>query len=192
MGGNMINQQWLFFKGAIDSDWCDEYVEHALTNYTAVESTIGFENSRTDPDYRQCDIRWLDTGREKGLVDMLWGYVNRANRDSFDVDIRYINELQFTSYYGETLGKYGWHHDVDFKNPAPWHRKLSMTVQLSDPADYEGGEFEFQDDIDQLPPEYTEKGTVLVFPSFYKHQVKPVTKGTRHSLVSWVEGPHWR
>ena len=69
---------------------------------------------------------------------------------------------------------------------------MSVTIQLSDPKDYEGGEFEFESGIDQLPPEHTEKGTVLIFPSFYKHQVRPITKGTRHALVSWIEGPHWR
>ena len=46
--------------------------------------------------------------------------------------------------------------------------------------------------FNKLPEEYSEKGTVLIFPSFYKHQVQPVTSGTRHSLVTWVEGPHWR
>ena len=83
-------------------------------------------------------------------------------------------------------------HDVDFKNSQPYHRKLSLTLQLSDPKDYTGGEFEFESEIEPLPPQHTKKGTVLVFPSFYKHQVKPVTSGTRHSLVTWVEGPHWR
>ena len=58
--------------------------------------------------------------------------------------------------------------------------------------DYEGGNFEFDGDIDQLPPEHKEKGTVIVFPSFYRHRVTPVTKGTRKVLVAWFEGPHWR
>ena len=51
---------------------------------------------------------------------------------------------------------------------------------------------QFESGIDELPEEVEEKGTVLIFPSFYKHQVNPVTSGTRHSLVTWVEGPHWR
>ena len=188
----MRHEQWLFFKGAIDPKWCDDYVEYALKTYVPESATIGFDNKSAKSDYRECDIRWLNKDREKGLTDMIWNYVNQANRDSFDVDVRYINELQFTSYYGETQGRYGWHHDVDFKNPLPHHRKLSVTIQLSDPKDYEGGEFEFDSMIDQLPPEHTEQGTVLVFPSLYTHQVKPVTSGTRHSLVTWIEGPHWR
>ena len=75
------------------------------------------------------------------------------------------------------------------------HRKLSMTIQLSDPDDYEGGDFVFNvNQIGQSPDreQLRKKGTVLVFPSFIMHGVKPVTKGTRKSLVSWIEGPTWR
>ena len=157
----MRHEQWLYFKGTLDSQWCDDFVQYCTDSYEPVESTIGFNKQS-------------------------------AKSDSFDVDVRYINELQFTTYKGKNEGRYGWHHDVDFKNPHPYHRKLSLTLQLSDPKDYEGGEFEFESGIDELPEEYREKGTILIFPSFYKHQVKPVTKGTRHSLVTWVEGPHWR
>lgn len=190
----MRTDQWLYWAGVLDSKWCDDFVEYATQTYTPQEATIGFENNRADSDYRECEIRWLNAQREESLVKTIWKYAQEASRNSFDVDIRYINELQFTTYRGSKKkpGKYGWHHDVNFKNPAPYHRKLSFTLQLSDPKDYEGGEFEFDPDIDPLPEEAKQKGTVLVFPSFYKHQVKPVTKGTRHSLVTWVEGPHWR
>ena len=188
----MRHEQWLYFKGTLDSQWCDDFVKYCTDSYEPVESTIGFNKQSAKSDYRECDIRWLDSSREKELTTMLWSYVDRANRDSFDVDVRYINELQFTTYKGKNEGRYGWHHDVDFKNPLPHHRKLSLTLQLSDPSEYEGGEFEFENGIDKLPDDVKEKGTVLIFPSFYKHQVKPVTSGTRHSLVTWVEGPHWR
>ena len=70
-------------------------------------------------------------------------------------------------------------------------RKLSVTVQLSDPSEYEGGGFEFLECPN--PDESSrKKGTVLVFPSYLKHRVLPVTKGTRKSLVAWFEGPRWK
>ena len=49
-------------------------------------------------------------------------------------------------------------------------------------------------DTNQKPPRESlrKKGTVLVFPSFMRHKVEPVTKGIRKSLVAWIEGPHWR
>ena len=73
-------------------------------------------------------------------------------------------------------------------------RKLSMTIQLSDSHEYEGGDFKFRDDITNLPTkeQLRKKGTVLIFPSFLYHSVQPVTKGIRKSLVTWIEGPAWR
>ena len=63
-------------------------------------------------------------------------------------------------------------------------RKLSMTIVLNN--DYEGGEFQFFNYKDQLIKE--KKGTVIVFPSYMVHRVRPVTKGTRYSLVVWFCG----
>ena len=70
-----------------------------------------------------------------------------------------------------------------------------MTIQLSDSDEYEGGDFEFDNDILANPPDKNilrEKGRVLIFPSFLPHKVNPVTKGIRKSLVTWIEGPAWR
>ena len=75
-------------------------------------------------------------------------------------------------------------------------RKLSVTVSLTDPKEYKGGELEF--DFRNLDPdkkpniractEILPKGSLVVFPSFVWHRVKPVTKGVRHSLVIWNLG----
>ena len=62
-----------------------------------------------------------------------------------------------------------------------------MTVQLSNDWEYEGGDFE----LNQAGLESTDirtKGTVLIFPSFLLHRVKPVSKGVRKTLVAWFEG----
>ena len=72
-------------------------------------------------------------------------------------------------------------------------RKLSITIQLSDSDEYEGGDFVFTKDIPSPDAELIrKKGTIIVFPSFLYHQVMPVTKGTRYSLVGWYEGNDWR
>jgi PKHD-type hydroxylase len=74
-------------------------------------------------------------------------------------------------------------------------RKLSVTCSLSDPKDYKGGELEF--DFRNMDPdkksvrkcaEISERGSIVVFPSHIWHRVKPVTKGTRYSLVIWNLG----
>ena len=191
-------EQWLFWDSVLSEEWCDEFVKNVLDIYNAQEPKLMLsgENQGSDHNFRMCEIRWLAIDKEKVLVDLLMGYANMANRETFDINAKWINEIQFATYQGSELqeeqGKYGWHSDVDFKNPKPFHRKLTVAIQLSDPSDYTGGDFQFKPGIDQLPIEAKNKGTVLVFPSIYEHQLTPVTHGTRHSLVAWVEGPHWR
>ena len=70
-------------------------------------------------------------------------------------------------------------------------------MQLSDPSDYEGGDLMIARPyankwVEETAQSVKERGTIIVFPSFYTHKVTPVTKGVRRSLVAWVEGPPWR
>ena len=108
---------------------------------------------------------------------------------------------QFTKYKHNQY--YDWHLD-SWKEPynEPNNirhgkvRKLSMTCQLTDSSEYEGGELEF--DFRNRHPskkrntykctEILSKGSIVVFPSFVWHRVKPVTAGTRYSLVVWHLG----
>ena len=72
-------------------------------------------------------------------------------------------------------------------------RKLSFSFQLSDPHDYEGGNFEIQsDDSDRKTVAPRTKGTLFIFDSRYRHRVTKITKGQREALVGWVSGPRWR
>jgi hypothetical protein len=72
-------------------------------------------------------------------------------------------------------------------------RKISVTISLNDPAEYDGGNLKF-DLGPHRPDRYYEcteirpKGSVIVFPSHINHQVTPVTRGTRYSLVCWNLG----
>jgi PKHD-type hydroxylase len=118
-------------------------------------------------------------------------FVKSSNRTNFGFDIDWMNEIQFTEYHGDTNGKYDWHHDVFWDNPAPFDRKLSIVVQLSNPDEYTGGQFEFFG-CPNPGVDFMRRGSVLIFPSFFMHRVLPVTSGVRHSLVSWIEGPKFR
>jgi len=56
-----------------------------------------------------------------------------------------------------------------------------------------GGKFEFDIAGEIISPEgFEKKGSIIAFPSFLKHRVTNVTKGTRNSIVSWIQGPHFR
>ena len=93
--------------------------------------------------------------------------------------------MQFATY--ERDGHYGWHSD--FGRGVYSVRKLSLAIQLSDPSEYEGGEFEFMASKEPAPKEI---GSLIAFPSFLVHRVCPVTRGKRMSLVSWISGPAFR
>jgi len=72
-------------------------------------------------------------------------------------------------------------------------RKLSIVMLLNNPVkDFSGGEFELNINNEQKPlvPEMN-KGTIIAFPSFLLHRVKPVYLGVRKSIVIWVEGPRF-
>jgi len=72
-------------------------------------------------------------------------------------------------------------------------RKLSVTISLNDPSEYDGGNLKFdlgphRPDRYHTCEEIRPRGSIIVFPSHVYHQVTPVTRGTRYSLVAWNLG----
>ena len=154
---------------------------------------------------------WIDSSTWVG--GFVWHYIMRANRENFMYDIEGIdtNEIQYTEYQkGEY---YNWHIDDNINRlmindkvlsradnhgenlailNGQYVRKLSFTIQLSDPEDYEGGELEFKVNNEEPFFAPNKKGTVIVFDSRTLHRVKEVKSGVRKSLVGWVVGPRWK
>lgn len=149
------------------------------------DKAVTFSGENTE--IRQSKVAWLSSNL--GLRDQLWDYILEANRQ-WGFDVRNYADIQYTVYEGVDKGHYHWHSDVDWLAKIPSQRKISLTVQLSDPNEYEGGDFQLQDA--HLSPNYKMQGTVLAFPSYQYHMVHPVTSGVRRSLVAWFEGPSWR
>jgi len=114
--------------------------------------------------------------------------VGQANKDFFNFELSSLTEnLQYTEYDESVQGHYDWHFDIG-EGPLNCNRKLSISIQLSDPADYEGGQLEFA--MGKVAEK--EQGTMVIFPSYLQHRVTPVTKGTRRSLVTWITGQPFR
>ena len=152
----------------------------------AQDGTI-FSSADELKDMRRSSIRWLP---DAWVRDLLWGYVRDANNANFHADVDNQADLQFTEYHADVGGHYDWHHDVQWNGQSGIDRKLSVTVQLSDPKTYDGGGIEFEEV--QTSADFTQRGTILIFPSYLRHRVLPVTRGTRQSLVAWFTGPSWR
>lgn len=182
---------WEVWESALSSDECDTIVARAEA-YPVNAATVGFQDTtRSDEQYRASQIRWLDAYREAEIVSRIMSLVHSSNRTNFGVDIVAPFDIQFTEYHAVNNGHYDWHQDVWLESDRPYDRKLSVVVQLTDPKDYTGGEFEFFG-LASPGAKFAPRGSVLIFPSWLQHCVRSVRGGVRRSLVTWVEGPRWR
>ena len=182
----MVRQSWQLWSGVLDDKSCDFIIGEA--EKYPVEKGTTFSGKNTDPQ-RVSDIRWLNNCQAVG--ELLWDYTQRAN-EVLKVDVEPMTDIQYTEYRGSENGHYHNHHDIDWMRNTGMDRKLSITVQLSCPTEYTGGDFRFIE-VENPPAEALKKrGSILVFPSYLVHAVTPVTSGIRKSVVSWFEGPCWR
>jgi PKHD-type hydroxylase len=173
------------WPSAISQEDIDRIVSAA--HQKTVQPATVFSSSEALPDIRNCTVRWL---QDDWIEQRLWSFIKEANRSHFHVAVEPKSEIQFTEYQAEQGAHYGWHHDVNWNGQTELDRKLSITIQLSDSDDYEGGDFEF-DEV-KTTADFRAKGTVLVFPSYLRHRIHPIISGRRIALVAWFFGPRWR
>lgn len=178
---NPVNY-WAYWDNAFSKDECKQIIEygnkHALSN-----ATIGLDKQKNK--VRDSEIVWLYPSEEISWVyQRMTDVVTSLNDRFFKFDIfGSVEGFQFTKYNAPT-GKYGKHID---SYPGGLTRKLSFTLQLSDPEEYEGGELCLYFDDKPLIMK-KDRGYVCLFPSYVLHEVKPVKRGTRYSLVTWITG----
>ena len=175
-----MNLKWYYwyFKSAIPEKICDDIVRYGKEQDKEI-ATTGNNNKKEITEVqlkniqkkRKSDVVWMS---DRWIYNEIQPYIYKANENA------------------------GWNFEWDRSEPCQFTeyklRKLSMTVSLTNPEEYEGGdlEFDFRNTDEGSQPriceEIRKKGSVIVFPSFVWHRVKPVTKGTRHSLVCWNLG----
>jgi PKHD-type hydroxylase len=146
--------------------------------------------SKRESDVRDSKISWLYPSDN---LDWVFRRVTditlNLNQRFFKFDLFGINEgLQFTNYQAPS-GKYGKHVDRSINFPV---RKLSISIQLTNPEEYEGGELKLYDGEEEGIVMDKTQGTLILFPSYILHEVMPVTKGERNSLVTWVTGKQFK
>jgi PKHD-type hydroxylase len=146
-----------------------------------------------DPDMRVTQVNWL--GHKPELMpiwEKLSKIVAEVNRRFFQFDLTgFYEPMQLGIYSSDSNGHYDWHTDATAKDKnAP--RKLSIALMLSDPSEFEGGEFQVRISTDEPLTLETRRGRAWFFPSYVMHRVTPVTKGVRRSLVIWVGGPAFK
>ena len=187
-----FTNEWYIFPGVIDKTTCDRIIKQGEGQFSP--ASVASESPQFDPDYRTSDVAWT---REQWVYDLIWPYMIEANQNTgWNLEIHIAEDMQITRYKKD--GLYAWHRDgLSDNSPVALYdrpgeqihgkaRKMSMSLILND--DFEGGELE----VFPHGPMNFSKGTMVFFPSFQTHQVHPVTKGTRYSLVVWFVGNSWR
>ena len=194
-----LNNYYWCFQGALPHRICDDIVAYgkALKEETGV--TFGYDPDNMTPNQqkqleqkRKSNVVWMNP---RWIYRELHPLVHKANTNAgWNFHWDWSESCQFTKYDGNKKQHYDWHTDAGTRiNENGKIRKLSMTVALVDGSEYEGGDFEInmstpdRENIHVIK-EAKIKGSVTIFPSFVWHRVKPVTAGTRYSLVNWHQG----
>ena len=206
-----LQNYYYYFQSALTPRFCDELIKYGISQQEQLALTGGQTEKVNkgkpldDKDIidlkkkRDSNIVWLN---DRWIYKEIQPFIHQANKlAGWNFDWSFSESCQFTKYKLNQF--YDWHADAwesVYDNPSnpDTHgkiRKLSVTCSLSAPEDYEGGELEF--DFRNTDPdkqsvrkcaEIKPRGSIVVFPSFVWHRVKPVTKGTRYSLVIWNLG----
>jgi PKHD-type hydroxylase len=181
--------QAAYLPEALTPDQCDALL--ALVQAHQMKDA-GLVRGATAHQIRRAEIAWLDDiPQASWVMERMMSLTARANRETFGFDLTDFGESPQVARYGaEREGHFDWHSDIGAGTWAA-KRKLTIVVQLSDPADYTGGTLELRPDSNVAEAPRT-RGTAIVFPSFVLHRVTPVTTGTRWSLTLWSHGPAFR
>jgi len=179
-------EDWAYFKGAFTPEECGKIIE--IGNARIIDKSR-IRGNEVANDIRDSKNSWImPSDDSQWIFRRVTDVIVDLNSKFFKFDLYgFIEGFQFTRYDAPG-GKYDQHIDRGLNT---WTRKLSFTLQLSDPKDYVGGDLELYYGKEPIIPT-KEQGFVTVFPSYVMHRVTPVTKGTRYSLVAWITGPSFK
>ena len=177
--------EWAWFK--------DGFTPEELDAIIRIGEQIKMDKGRTgggdSSAVRDSFVSWLfPNDVTNWIFQRMAGIVNSMNDQFFGFDLDgFFQGFQFTKYTAPGQ-HYTWHVD---RGGGHGVRKLSVSLLLSDPDDYEGGDLELKFGEEEQKAERV-RGMATIFPSWTLHRVTPVTKGTRYSLVAWVSGPSFK
>lgn len=173
-------ERYAYWENVFTKEECEKIIkiahEKSLTQGTTIGKTSKIRSSKICWLYSIDNLEWAFQRVTDIVLDL--------NKRFFNFDIFGLNEgFQFTNYKAPS-DKYGKHIDKIYNGVI---RKLSGSIQLTNPKEYKGGEL-YLYDSDKGELMRKKQGTLILFPSYTLHEVKPVTKGERNSLVFWVTG----
>mgnify|MGYP003665058557 CR=1 FL=1 len=182
-------EPFAWWEGAFTEEQLD-WLQQKAKEATQEAQVGGGNGGKVNDNIRRSKLNWINKDPECAWVfEKLAHVASSLNADYFGFDLTGLGEaLQLTNYDESRQGTYKWHQDFGSTGVS---RKLSMVLQLSNPSDYEGGELQI---LTSGQPTGIQKkrGLITVFPAWALHQVTPVVRGTRQTLVTWVSGPSFK
>ena len=181
-------QNYYFFKDGFSKDELT-MIETEVANLPFHEASTAGGKSK---EIRSSRIKWIPQNEQwQWLYEKLINMATEANDALWNFELISAPEpVQYTEYLDVDEGHYDWHQDI---GPDVLSlRKVSITVQLSEDSDYEGGDLEFSKGGSGGIMAPRGAGTVVIFPSYLMHKLHKITKGTRKSFVLWLGGAHYK
>jgi PKHD-type hydroxylase len=184
---SLTNNMYWFWEGALSKEFCN-FALAEIDWTTAKAGGVNVDNPIVDPKQRRTDVIWQDFMQPLGCIAR--AYIDIANQAAgWNYALTSQEQTQIGWYKNADSGHYDWHIDATIPKDGV-QRKLSISILLSDPSDFEGGELQFKGIEDRKI--LTKQGSIVVFPSFIEHKVTAVTEGNRYSAVTWASGPSFR
>lgn len=181
-----LEQEYAYWENGYTKQELDELVIK-LDQLPSAEGVVG--RGTVDKQIRNSKVAWVPFPSEDPSFEPLYRALAERSRIINDGYFQFnlwgfFDRLQYTVYEGSEQ-HYGFHLDNMGVGGIP--RKLSFTIQLSDPFDYDGGELQLQGKKNTIA--VRARGMIHFFPSTVLHRVTPITRGVRRSLVGWIVGP---
>lgn len=185
-----VNRDYLVGNNFLSEQECNQILEDAeafeLTPATLADSSVV-------PSVRDCKVAFFDRDLRWGWVyDRIQDFITVGNDRYFKFDIMGFEPMQFVVY--DTVGS---HYELHIDSGNEYRdndlvRKLSFTIQLTDPDEYQGCDLEFFRSVDDYVAAARSRGSITVSSSFVPHRVTPLETGTRAAIVGWIYGPPFR
>lgn len=188
------NEYWVW-EGEIPKSVCEAILKDLDWNQSKAGTVSkGAEKLVVDEKIRVTDLIWQPQLSVIGSIAQT--YIRAANINAeWNLILNGLEAIQLGKY--SIGGHYDWHRDTAIYNDvdiqAGLVRKLSMSILLNDPSEFEGGELEIEFSNGEIAKNLLPKqGSIVVFPSFMRHRVSPTTLGTRYTAVTWANGPQFK
>lgn len=180
---------WAYQLGYFSNQECNAIIEQGLVLPSSA-GDLGAEKT-VDNAIRRSRVSFFSSLQQETawIFKRIHAAVDTFNKQFWNFDLTYLECIQF-SRYDVVEDFYAAHMDMYYNELDV--RKLSISVQLSDPDTYQGSDLRLFNSGKTFTSAPRERGTIIVFPSYLVHEVTALTSGARFSLVSWIKGPPFK